>query len=271
LFPDEASMIGPLCAAALDGWASNSVPWVVVREHKVDTRIPDLVLARLDEDAVNDRASVGAARPLTRPEIVVLTALRRDCGSTVATTARRAAVADATVRRTLRHLEADGFVERSSAGSWHPTFLFRPLVTRFVSFEAKRNDWRGALSQARAHRLFANEAYVAFDPAFARRFERSLPYYRTSGIGLLALGPEPRAVRRLLRGKSGRPLDLTSAAVAGEEVWSRLLGVAARQLPQTRLPNASAQIVDREPPQLVGGRSKRLERLLRDLAQPVPA
>jgi hypothetical protein len=148
---------------------------------------------------------------------------------------------------------------------------FQPVVTRFVSFEAKRSDWRRALSQARAHRLFANEAYVAFDPAFVRRFERNLRYYRTSGIGLLALGPEPRAVRRLLRGRRGRPLDSISAAQAGEEVLSRLLGLASTPLPQTRLPNAAAQIDDRGVPQLVGGRSKTIERLLAGIARPAVA
>lgn len=261
-------MIEPLRAAALAGWARETEPWLVVTEHRADTRIPDLVLARLDEEAVEQRLAAGCIRPLNRAELALMTALRSDCGTSVETLARHTFVRPSSVKRTLRRLEGDGFVGPSSSGCWHRLFLFRPVVTRFISFEAKRSDWRRALVQARAHRLFANEAYVAFDPTFATRFERGLPYYKTAGIGLLALGPESRNVRRVLRSRSGRPFDTVSAALAGEEVLSRLLGLAAKQLPQTRLPGALARIADQAAPQLVGARSKTLEPLLALLAQP---
>ncbi len=263
-------MIEPLRAVAMAGWASADEPWLVVTEHRADTRIPDVVLARLGEEAVADRIAMGCRRPLRRLELGALLALRSDCGTALEAVASQTYVMPASIRRTLRMLEHDGFVVQTSRGNWRRTLRLRPLVSRFVSFEAKRSDWRRALAQARAHRLFSNEAYVAFDQRFAGRFERHLPYYRTSGIGLLALGPEPSTVRRLLRGTPGRPLDPVSALLAGEEIWARLIGVT-RQLPQTRLPSAAARTSDRAEPQLVGVDARRLGRLISALARPAPA
>lgn len=264
-------MIEPLAAAACERWVSPGDGWVVVTEHRGDTRIADLVLARLDEAAVEERIASGCERPLSRPELVVIRAMRNDCGTKLPTLAERTRLTTGAVMRVLRRLETDEAVERSLRGSWHPTFAYRPLVTRFISFEAKRSDWRRALAQARAHRLFANEAYVAFDPSYAGRFEQRLPYYKTSGIGLVAVGAEPRGVRRILRGRSGRPLDAVSAALAGEQVWGRLVGVAATPLPQTRLPGAAAQTVDQVAPRLLEGRSRTLARLLSESALPARA
>lgn len=255
-------MIEPLAAAACEQWLHPGDPWVVVTEHRADTRIADLVLARLDERAVESRLSSRIDGPFTRSELLVLTSMRSDCGTTLSTIARRTRLSPRAATRILRRLENALAVERSNRGSWLVTFKYQPLVSRFISFEAKRSDWRRALAQARAHRLFANEAYVAFDPSYAARFEGRLPYYKTCGIGLVAVGAEPSEVRRVLRGRSGRPLDTISAALAGEQVWGRLLGVASTPLPQTRLPGVAAQSVDQAVPQLVGAHPKKLERLL---------
>jgi DNA-binding transcriptional ArsR family regulator len=271
VFANEASMIEPLRIAAVARWALDGEPWLVVTEHKADTRIPDLVLARVDETAVEQRVALGCQRPLNRAELTLFLRLRRNCGTSVEVLARHSRVTRASASRTLRALERDGFVAKQRSGCWRPIISFRPLVTRFVSFEAKRSDWRCALAQARAHRLFANEAYVVFDPSFATRFERNLEYYRISGIGLLALGGEPPSIKRILRSRRGRALDQISAVLAGEEIWSRLLGLSTTPLPQTRLPSVSAPSVDREAPGLAGARSKRLERLLSGLLLPSPA
>ena len=268
MYPDEASMIEPLRAAVVSGWTHDSDPWLVLTEHRADTRIPDLVLARLNEEAVAARLDAGCRRPLARPELVVMLALRRDSGTTIDKLAARTLRTQGVLRRTLRSLEGDGFVCRTSTGAWRAVVHVQPLVSRFVSFEAKRSDWRRALAQACAHRLFANEAYVAFDPSFAARFERGLGYFKTSGVGLLSLGREPNAVKRILRGHHGRPIDPVSAMLAGEEVWGRLLGLAPKPLPQTRLPGAAARIEDQAGPTLVADHSRRLGPLLSDLAQP---
>jgi len=270
MFESETSMIEPLRAAALEGWAAADEPWMVVTEHRADTRIPDLVLARLNEAAVEARIKAGCTRPLRRKELAALLSLRLDCGTAFERVAAEAFVTPPSLRRTFRDLEADGFVHRTARDCWRRSVPLQPLVTRFVSFEAKRSDWRGALAQARVHRLFSNEAYVAFDASFARRFERGIAYYKNSGIGLIALGAEPGSVRRLLRGRRGRPLDQLSALLAGEEVWARLQGIT-RQLPQTRLPNAAAPNADRGEAHFVGGSANRLRPLLAGLAKPAPA
>jgi hypothetical protein len=268
MYPDEASMIEPLRAAVVAGWTRETDPWLVLTEHRAETRIPDLVLARLNEEAVAERLDAGCRRPLARPELVAMLGLRRDSGTTIDKLGARTFRTPGALRKTLRSLEREGFVDRTSTGAWRAVVHVQPLVSRFVSFEAKRSDWRRALAQACAHRLFANEAYVAFDPSFASRFERGLGYFKTSGVGLLSLGPEPQAVKRILRGRRGRPLDAVSAMLAGEEVWGRLLGLAPKPLPQTRLPGAAAPTERQAGSTRVADHSRRLAPLLSDLAQP---
>lgn len=272
-FPNEASMIQPLVEVALSRWAQRSPDdlWVCVTEHQADTRIADLVLARVDSDALFERLQTEVIRPLTRPELAALAALRADCGTSLALIAERTRVGRQTVIRTLKRLEADGFVERTASNAWTPRLRVRRVVSRFLSFEAKRSDWRRALTQARAHRLFANEAYVAFDAVFARRFEQGKPYFRTAGIGLFGLHADKTEVRQLVPGRSGRPLDAISAALAGEEVLARLLGLRAKPLPQARLPNGEARTWGRATPTLVGAGSTALEQLLGGRALPAEA
>lgn len=52
-------------------------PWLVLRECEWLTRIPDLVLARVDEEALAERFSQSALRTLNETEIRVLRRLSR--------------------------------------------------------------------------------------------------------------------------------------------------------------------------------------------------
>lgn len=261
-FTREADMLGAIARHAANAWLRSGETWAVLLEQQGVSRIPDVVLARIDVAALLARVDGGWARPLGRTEVWALRVLRRDRPTRLATVASRLSVGRDHARRILRGLVAGGFVAALGDG-FSRLAPARPMVTRFVSFEAKLSDWREALSQACAHQIFAHETWVVFDAAFSTRFDRVGRTFIDSGVGLFALDAASLAVERFLEPprRTSRPNALDVAVVA-ERVLGRLLSRPASALPQTRLPGASAQIADPAPPRLFGQRAKTLERQL---------
>jgi hypothetical protein len=240
--------------------------WLVVDEHLVGTRIPDLLAARVDMRAFRARIRARQWDPLTEGEIVALASLRRDRLTSVHAVAATIGYTTDATRRLLRRLEHLGYVSESRGRGFKRLRGRYRIFSRLIAVEAKLRDWRRALVQARAHRSFAQECYVAFDAAYVGRFSIGHPYFEASGTGLLAVSQTGR-VDRLLRPRGSRSVHPTTFAVAGEQLWSRLQGVTPT-LPQTRLPNAAALIA--RPGELGSpeSRSKTLAKLLADLAEP---
>jgi hypothetical protein len=261
-------MAAPLIRAAIEGWAVGRGAWLLLDEHQADSRIADVVLARIDSEALEERLSRDNVRPLCRSEIVLLRSMRADCGTSENLLTGRMAVSSTTVRRIIRPLEAEGYLEKTATGAFRRLYAPRPIVSRFVSFEAKRSDWRSALAQAAAHRLFANESYVACDSEYVGRFNRASAYFKTAGIGLCSVDIESGKVTRVLSAARARPIDPVSVALSNEQVLRMLLGSETRQLPQTRLPSAGAQSACRAALMSVGQCSRSLAHLLAALAAP---
>jgi hypothetical protein len=262
-FPDEASMVAPLTAEIRRSLAGAET-WVMIGEHFVSSRIPDLVLGRINVQAFRSRLLGGWCRSLRPPELRALRQLRPDRGATAGLVARRIRISESQARRVLRQLEADSFVVRTSAGSYLRRLSIRPLLDSITTFELKRSDWRSALVQARAHQVFANLVYVVFDAAYSTRFERALPIYGAAGVGLLAMSAGSGTVRRVLKAHRSRVGDAATFALAGERALGRLLREVSTKLPESRLPGASAASGHQEPPALLGHRSRMLKRLLAD-------
>ncbi len=211
--------------------------WLLLPEHAAG-RIPDLLVARIDQLAVAARVKGGWDRPLRKRELAALRALRADRSTSTATVALRTFVGTDAARRVLRGLVADGFVKQTDRDAFRRVAPIAPLVSRLVAIEFKRSKWRDALVQARAHASFAHESWVAFDAAFAPRFDRARPYFKTCGIGLVAVDSQTGESRTYARSTRRTP-DALNVAVVGESILARIQGRALTQLPQTRLPSAS--------------------------------
>jgi len=269
LFQNETVMIPPLVAAATRRWTRDGNPWVVLREHQSDSRISDVVLAHLELDALRSRLNVGCARPLSRPQLVVLRAVRCDCGTSARALASRLRGQEKTVQKTLHSLEQLGYLERHVSGSYRRRLGLRPIASRFISIEAKRSDWRAALAQAAAHTRFANESYVAFDAAYSTRFRKAQRHFEAMGIGLLALDADTGELVQVTAARAHLRTNPLSVAMACEQMLATLHNPT--RLPQTTLPNVSAQFEGRATARPVGGCRRTLLRLLPFAAQPSSA
>jgi DNA-binding MarR family transcriptional regulator len=169
-----------------------------VDEHLVGTRIPDLLAARVELRAFRARIGAEQWEPLTEGEIVALANLRRDRTTSVQALAAHIGYTTDTTLRLLRRLEHLGYASESRGRGFRKIRGRYKVFSRLVAVEAKLHDWRRALVQARAHRSFAQECYVAFDPSYVDRFSIGHAYFQASGTGLLAISPT-YGVKRLLR------------------------------------------------------------------------
>lgn len=245
-------------------------PWVLVDEHQIHSRIPDLVVARIDVEALQHRLTGGWGRALNSTELRALRALRPDRGRSLASVACRMGVGEARARETLHRLVAETFVERTLTGSYARCAPVRPVLDRVISIESKRSDLRGAFSQARAHGAFADVSVVAFDLAYRHRAAAIRDAYAREGIGLLGLSAADGSWEYLLRPRRSPLIAALGRAMAAERTLARLLGAALRRLPQTRLPGDSHASVSPTAPRLFGPDSTTLARSLPGCAPPPP-
>jgi hypothetical protein len=258
-----------LLHAARDRFVRADELWILLDEHQVYGRIPDLVVARLDVEALERRLAGGWLRGLNETELRGLRAMRPDRGTKLDRLARLMRVGPATARKVVAGLVRDNFAERTNTGSYARLAPVAPILRRVVSLEAKRSDPRAALVQAREHRLFADAGYVVFDAAFEQRFTATKHEYVRNGIGLLAL--DATGGHRVVLGPTRSPnRHVVALALSAERTLARLLSEPARPLPESRLPSASAGSGYQGRPLLVGPAASAVERLLRGASPPSP-
>ena len=243
-------------------------PWIALEQHQVHSRIADLVMARINLDGLQQRLDGSWLRALNESELRALRSLRPDRGTSLTTLAARMRAPEDRARRVVSRLVTDSFVDKTMTGSYARVAPVRPIVDRVISFEAKRSDASGAFLQARAHGLFADRCYVACDAAYAHRFDATRARYRAEGIGLVELSASDDTFQ--VRWPAGRsPLwHVLGLALSAERTLARLLGVAARPLPETRLPGAVVATDCREKPRLLGRLPNVTRHLLRGLGSP---
>lgn len=244
-------MLEQLHAAVRALWTDPqpNATWVLLEEQLLHSRIPDLVLVRIDISVLRARISGNWSRPLRLTELRVVRALRSDRSTRLDTIARRARTSIASTRKTLSALVRDRFVTGDAAMGFRRHSPIRPIAQRVVTFEAKRSDPGRALSQARAHRAWANETYVAFDAEYRRRFLAYADVYSRLGLGLIEITPE--AWKRVKTARPHRRSDRLEAGLVGERVLARLLGHPDADRPERRLPHGA--ILPRTPRPLIVG------------------
>ncbi len=240
-------MLPQLRAAATTLWvdAAPTDTWLLLEEQLLHSRIADLVLVRVDVDAVRARIEGGWLRPLRLNELRTLNALRPDRPTSVGTVAARVRVEPASAARVLRGLADDGFIAEDAVGGYRRLATVRAIAQRVVSFEAKREDPRGALLQARAHRAWADETYIACDARYTERFDALREQYSRLGVGLFEVSPT--GWRRVLRSQAKRRSNRLEASLMGERALARLLGAPSMDRPERRLPHGHRLSEDSEP------------------------
>lgn len=244
-------------AAAFSGQSGEA--WVIAHDVHVRYRVPDVIGARLDLRALDDRLAAGLEGSLDASQATALLALRSRTWTDLEVAARRMNVGMVHANRTLRTLAEKGFVQTHGVDPhrYRRENAARFITTRIVAFEAKLKDWRGALIQSRAHQRFANECYVVFDESYESRFLRARDQFLMSKVGLIALTEHTGRYERHLASRVS-PWDSTAVALVGESLLGCLLGEPSRPLSESRLPGGEARTSDPIPPKLLGRRSKTL-------------
>lgn len=261
-FDSERAMHAPLMAMAEGHVRSQSGLWVLSAEQPAGTRIPDLICARINPVVLQERFDGGLTRPLTRAEVRTLFAMTRQRWSKPERLAAHLGVSARQVRRVLARLIADGFAEsHSSTGAVRRHAALKRLTSRILSFEAKIADWRSGLVQARSHKRFANASYVVFDTSFERRFLSARHFFRSAGVGLIALSADDHTHTRHIASRN-RPWDAQSVVMVEELLLASLMGASRAPLPETRLPNAEVLTVGQEPPKIAGSLPRGIRRSL---------
>jgi hypothetical protein len=261
-FASEMAMSDAIERAATSIFCAHEETWVLVNEHRIHSRIPDLVVARIDVDALEQRLRGGWGRPLGSTELRALRALRPDRAATLESVARQIGVSVVRTRPILNRLVSEAFAERTPTGTYARRAPIRLVVDRVITIEAKRSDLGRAFSQARAHSVFADISVVAFDLAYRRRAAGIREAYAREGIGLLGVSASDESWTYIVRPRKSPLIAALGRAIAAERTFERLLGPPLRQLPETRLPNGSRLNGGPSAPQLLGSGSTKLAQLL---------
>jgi DNA-binding MarR family transcriptional regulator len=246
-FSTEADMLPMLHEVARKTWVARqpSHTWVLLDEQRLHSRIADLAVVRLDVDAIRARKKGGWLRPLRLQELRVLHALRLDRPATSRYVAIHMRTSESSALDVLRDLASAGFIAREPNGTFRRVAPATALAQRIVTIEAKRDNPRAALQQARAHRAWTNETYVAFDAAFRARFRKRDEAWRQLGIGLIELDAD--GWRVVYRARPFRRSNRLEAALVGEQALDRLLGWSIENRPERRLPHGHLLSTDSEP------------------------
>lgn len=236
--------------------------WLLLDEQQLHSRIADLAVVRLDIAAMRARAKGGWLRPLRLQELRAMEALRPDRGASVDLIAERMRVSSPSAGEVLRELAANRFVAKQPSGTYRRLAPATALAQRIITIEAKRDDPRSALRQARAHRAWNDETFVAFDAVYSARFRKLDKDWRALGIGLIELSPA--SWRVIFRSRPHRRANRLESALVGERALARVLGLATENRPERRLPHGHRLAGESEP--VVAGSNSRWVRALRKRA-----
>lgn len=179
-----------LCSVLIDAVenaAALGEPGTLLRELRVGTVIPDLVLVR---------AMTQAGRGFSSFESWVIAALLRSRRLTVETLARRLYARPVNAKRALHALLRRQIVRRLSGDTYELLPDWFPVDPEVVAVEAKLTRWREAVEQASAYLRFSDRSYVAVPPETVRSAADLLPACCARGLGLLTVEPNGVTVLR---------------------------------------------------------------------------
>ncbi|RYH65393.1 MAG: BadM/Rrf2 family transcriptional regulator [Alcaligenaceae bacterium] len=185
--------------------------------------VVDLLFARINKQVIRTRSKHQLPALIELPAVAVMLALT-ELGAIEGTggpahasdIAPRSSVSVGHLRRTvLPKLVESGWVRAEGKG-WVACQAYQVPVSAMTAVEIKRGDWRRALSQAIAHRDFA-DTYVALDRGRFTRPGSAAQAFEYTGVGLLTVNADDaveRRVERIIAARRTRRQVLPQAVVA---------------------------------------------------------
>lgn len=225
-FDREADMHAPIAdivdrlARGLPGY--RSAPAHVLFEIPAAAGIPDVLRVAFSPAEIRRRTELGLAPVLDLTAVRSLAAVSGGPAG-LGDVARRAGVTlDYLRRMVVPRLIDDGWLNplsgRGDRTVVSPRHIYRSLVSSVVTVEAKRRDWRSAISQARRHQACADRAYVAIDAATPGRLLNLAEELARGGIGLLTVDASTGRAVEIARPTVGRPRE-DERRLIGERAW----------------------------------------------------
>jgi hypothetical protein len=229
-FTRESDMLAPVAALAADlasglpGHRSQNA--YVLFEVPTAAGVPDVLRVAFDATQLRRRAELGMAPVVDHTALRVLLATANG-PAPLYVVARRARVTTAHLRRTVvpTLVEAGWLLSLRGRGDQtlvKPRLKYRPLTRSVVTVEAKRNDWRSAIAQARRHQGCADRAYIAIDAATPGPLLRLAQDLSAAGIGLVTVHAETRKAVLVTRPAAWFP-HTDEHQLIGERAWSLVL------------------------------------------------
>jgi len=185
--------------------------------------VVDLLYARVSKQVIHTRARHQLPALIEIPAVAVMLALT-ELGAIegngdpaqASGIAPRSSVSAGHLRRTiLPKLVESGWVRAEGKG-WIACQAYQVPVSAMTAVEIKRGDWRRALSQAIAHRDFA-DTYVALDRGRFTRPGSAAQAFEYTGVGLLTVDADDAVdtrVKRIIHARRIRRQVLPRAVVA---------------------------------------------------------
>lgn len=229
-FEREADMVAPIAAVAhrlaagLPG--AGSAASHVLFEVPAVAGIPDVLRVAFNPAELRRRTGLGLAPVLDLVALRLLISVERG-PLALNDAARGAGVTSGHLRRTvIPGLVNDGWLE-PLAGRGDQTvvtsrFQHRSLVRSLITVEAKRRDWRSAISQARRHQACADRVYIAIDAATPGRLPELADDLARGGVGLIVVDASVTRAREVTRPAPGSPRE-DERRLVGERAWSLVL------------------------------------------------
>lgn len=226
-FDRESEMYTPIAdiadqlAKGLPG--HRSVASHVLFEVPAAAGIPDVLRVAFNPTEMRRRVKFGLAPVLDLTAVRSLTALSKG-PMPLSHVARRAGVTSGHLRRmVVPRLVEDGWLKPFFGRGDHtllsPRVTHRALLRSVVTVEAKRRDWRGAISQARRHQACADRAYIAIDAATPGRLLHLAADLALDGIGLMTVDAYTGRALEIARPAARAPRD-DEHRLIGERAWS---------------------------------------------------
>ena len=220
----ERDMIPPLAESVTDLLSASKGPGAeyVLTEVPSASGVPDVVLARFDEDALAFRLAAGLLPVVDVTQVRTLVAVASG-HRTVSGLAAAAGITSGYLRGSvLPALAARGWVEtptkRGGEAAVTPLHVLQPIAEQLVTVEAKKAAWQRAVNQAMRHTASADSSYIALDAARAGSAIEQRAAIRRLGVGVLVVDRITGCVRVASRPQRHRP-DRAMRTVLAERAW----------------------------------------------------
>lgn len=183
--------------------------------------VPDVVVCDVDRGAAYRRMHAGMTQPIRDTRLLaVLLAMQRGRPTGALCIADRVGYDEASVRKVLGALCAEGYVEECALGVYVRRPEFSPFIRYTIAVEAKLRDWDRALYQAARHRYFANETWAVLPAAYSMPAVKNASQFQQYGVGLAIY--EAGKLNTIIKATRQQPASRVANASVAEVIWPKL-------------------------------------------------